>query len=379
MDPKILENKVKIAVCGPVDAGKSSLIGVLTSRTLDDGRGSARNKVLRHKHELDSGRTSNITFNNLIYENDEVKQVISLIDLAGHEKYLKTTVYGITGLFVDYGIVVIGANTGITKLTREHLGILLYLNIPIIIVITKIDIAPEDVYRTTLNRLRRLLTKGEFGKKLFFINENEELANEEVRKYMNTVSQNNSIIPVISISNKVGTNVENLHAIIKNLKPVQQWDRNSFDGSLFYIDSKFKVPGIGLVVSGTLKGEDINVNQKLWLGPVNGKFVEIRVRSLHNSIREDVKSIYDSENSCIALKFINPKEQLEKNQIRKGMLIISNLEKYKKNVIKSFKAKIRILHHTTTITNGYRPVIHCGPIRQSASIKILDNLESKDF
>ena len=196
---------------------------------------------------------------------------------------------------------------------------------------------------------------------------------------MNTVSQNNSIIPVISISNKVGTNVENLHAIIKNLKPVQQWDRNSFDGSLFYIDSKFKVPGIGLVVSGTLKGEDINVNQKLWLGPVNGKFVEIRVRSLHNSIREDVKSIYDSENSCIALKFINPKEQLEKNQIRKGMLIISNLEKYKKNVIKSFKAKIRILHHTTTITNGYRPVIHCGPIRQSASIKILDNLESKDF
>jgi len=375
MDQKILENKIKIAVCGPVDAGKSSLIGVLTSRTLDDGRGSARSKVLKHKHELDSGRTSNITFNSLIYENDNLKKVISLIDMAGHEKYLKTTVYGITGLFVDYGIVVIGANTGITKLTREHLGILLYLNIPIIIVITKIDIAPEDVYKTTLNRLRRLLSKGEFGKKLFFINEDEEKATQEVNQYINSVSQNNNIIPVISISNKVGTNLENLHSIIKNLKPIQQWKKESFEGSLFYIDSKFKVPGIGLVVSGTLKGENINVNQKLWLGPVGGKFVEIRVRSLHNSICQDVKSIYDSENSCIAVKFINAREQLEREQIKKGMLIISNLEKYKKNVIKSFKAKVRILHHTTTITNGYRPVIHCGPIRQSASIKLLDEKE----
>ena len=75
---QILENKIKIAVCGPVDAGKSSLIGVLTSRKLDDGRGSARSKVLKHKHELDSGRTSNITFNNLIYETEKYKKVIFL-------------------------------------------------------------------------------------------------------------------------------------------------------------------------------------------------------------------------------------------------------------------------------------------------------------
>ena len=52
-----------IAVCGPVDAGKSSLIGVLTSGELDDGRGKSRKKILKHKHELDSGRTSNITLN----------------------------------------------------------------------------------------------------------------------------------------------------------------------------------------------------------------------------------------------------------------------------------------------------------------------------
>jgi GTPase len=55
-----MNNKIKeectIAVCGPVDAGKSSLIGVLTCGELDDGRGYTRNKVLIHPHERDTGR-----------------------------------------------------------------------------------------------------------------------------------------------------------------------------------------------------------------------------------------------------------------------------------------------------------------------------------
>jgi len=135
-----------VAVCGPVDAGKSSTIGVLTTGILDDGRGSARNQVLIHPHEKVTGRTSHITYNPLVYikkdnmitlsnpkngtvspfsfatndrlEGNYEKKVINFIDLAGHEKYLKTTIFGVTGLFPDYGIVVIGANTGITKLTK---------------------------------------------------------------------------------------------------------------------------------------------------------------------------------------------------------------------------------------------------------------------
>ena len=76
-----IENKVKLAVCGPVDAGKSSLIGVLTKGSLDNGRGSARNKVLIHKHEIESGRTSNITINPLIYTRDN--KGLNLKDTSG--------------------------------------------------------------------------------------------------------------------------------------------------------------------------------------------------------------------------------------------------------------------------------------------------------
>jgi GTPase len=52
---------VKIAVIGNVDSGKSTLVGVLTKGENDDGRGSARTKVLNYKHEQESGRTSSMT------------------------------------------------------------------------------------------------------------------------------------------------------------------------------------------------------------------------------------------------------------------------------------------------------------------------------
>lgn len=45
---------------GNVDAGKSTLLGVLTHGELDNGRGFARQKLFRHKHEMESGRTSSV-------------------------------------------------------------------------------------------------------------------------------------------------------------------------------------------------------------------------------------------------------------------------------------------------------------------------------
>ena len=123
-----------------VDSGKSTLAGGLLNNCLDDGRGKCRNMILKNKHEIETGRTSCISFNNLILKLPKRRKILSFIDLAGHEKYLKTTVYGLTGLFVDYGLVLVGSNMGITKMTKEHLGILLYMKIPIIVLMTSLFI-----------------------------------------------------------------------------------------------------------------------------------------------------------------------------------------------------------------------------------------------
>lgn len=75
----------------------------------------------------------------------KTKKLINLIDLCGHEKYLKTTMLGMVGLVPDYILIVVGANFGLSRMTKEHLGIALALEIPFLIVITKIDLVPNEV------------------------------------------------------------------------------------------------------------------------------------------------------------------------------------------------------------------------------------------
>jgi GTPase len=123
--------EVRVAVVGNVDAGKSTLLGVLTHGMLDDGRGEARTKLFRHKHEIESGRTSSVgndilgfdARGKIVNESElhSVKasdwekicaksaKVVTFIDLAGHEKYLKTTVFGMTGHAPDFCMLMVGS------------------------------------------------------------------------------------------------------------------------------------------------------------------------------------------------------------------------------------------------------------------------------
>lgn len=100
---------IRVAVMGDVDASKSTLIGTLVTDTFDDGRGLARSKIIKHRHELETGRTSTITthmmglkegtFETVTGGHQKIAlhadRVVTFMDLAGHEKHLKTTVRGI--------------------------------------------------------------------------------------------------------------------------------------------------------------------------------------------------------------------------------------------------------------------------------------------
>ena len=109
----------------------------------------------------------------------------------------------------------------------------------------------------------------------------------------------------------------------------------------------------------------------MFLGPSNGTFKEVIIRSMHNTIREEITEIHSGLQGCFAIKFTNPKDIIERRQLKKGMVLIDSLDTWKNNIVKQFWAKITILKHSTTIRNGYSPVIHCCPIRQCAEI-ILD-------
>ena len=144
---------LRVAVIGNVDAGKSTLIGTLKTCTLDDGRGLCRSKIMKHQHEKDTGRTSTISQHKIGFdENGKILQfcsdeaaialqsqrVVSLMDLAGHEKYFRTTVAGMSMGMADYALLLVNASQPPTHMTMNHLRLCTACGIPTVVAITKV-------------------------------------------------------------------------------------------------------------------------------------------------------------------------------------------------------------------------------------------------
>lgn len=65
--------------------------------------------------------------------------------------------FGLTGLIPDYSMIIMAANNGFPKMTKEHLGITVALKIPFFIVITKSDICPPNIFKETAEELKKTL------------------------------------------------------------------------------------------------------------------------------------------------------------------------------------------------------------------------------
>ena len=75
----------------------------------------------------------------------QAAKIVSFIDLAGHERYLKTTLYGLTSGAPSCVILIVGANAGLIGMSKEHLAIALALSVPVVVCITKVRHSVLDV------------------------------------------------------------------------------------------------------------------------------------------------------------------------------------------------------------------------------------------
>lgn len=356
--------EIRIGVLGSVDSGKSTLTGVLTTDKLDDGRGSVRYNVLKHPHEKESGRTSDVSqrFIREKCEIDNSEKVIGFVDLAGHEKYLRTTISGVNRCSIDYAIIVIGANMGILRMTQEHILLCLSLKIPILVVITKTDIAPKNVYERTKNDLIQLIKKKTGGRvNTCIINSNNEFQNNIISNYYNNGEYNN-IIPIMSVSNVSGNGINELTQIIKSLPIYNNYEYLKNKDPDFIIESTYKVKGIGLVVSGVVNSGIIHKGDILQIGPFNDKFYNIQIKSIHNNFKEFVNLLEAGQSGCFSIK-VNNKIPIRRGRIRKGIRIMKH-----PSIFTKFKAEVKIMYHPTTIKVGYAPTIHTGCVCQTAKI-----------
>ena len=281
--------EVRVAMIGNVDSGKSTLVGVLTKCTLDDGRGYLRSLISNYSHEKELGKTSSIAHEIMGFDENgnqiapervnekkntawsqvtkKSSKIISLIDLCGHEQYLKTTMFGLSGLLPDYAMIVVGANMGIQRMTKEHLGIALSLKIPIIIVVTKIDLAPKEIKDKTLEDLKKILQHTT-------VKRNPILVDDETKFEDNNIGILNNIdCPIFFVSSTKGDGISKLRYFMSLLTSRASDIKKRFacedNGNKveFLIDSVFSVKGIGLVTSGILVSGIVTSGQTLMIGP----------------------------------------------------------------------------------------------------------------
>ena len=387
METKIYP-EIRIGVGGNIDAGKSSFVGVMTKNVLDNGRGYARSFIMKHKHELESGRTS-VLVQHYIRNEDKI---IEFTDLAGHEKYLKTTIKGISGCLIDYVAIIINANTGIQLMTREHISLVYTLRIPMFIIYTKTDLCPPNIYKMNLEHINTYYNK-KMGLDTIVIHNEEEL-----KAIQDTYTKGCKFVPIFPMSNVSGNGVELVRKFINELNLYTKYEDVYNSNSNFIVSKSYVVQGIGLIISGVMKSGTVKKGDTLYLGPnaegfirdANNVIIEksktkssensdynnyykVVVKNIHNNFQENVDVLYAGQSGCFNIK-TSHKITIKRNMIKKGMRLLSVI-----NSVREFDAKIKILHNPSTITKKYQPTINCEGISQSAQIIEMDKEYLRSF
>lgn len=369
---------LKICCTGSVGSGKSTLIGVLTTSELDDGEGSARQDVFRHLHELRHGRTSSIS-RHLLGFDDEGKvmnksdwegsdwsdsgsdwsqivedstKVITFIDLAGHEGYIKTTIYGLVSQFPDYSLIAVSADKGLSRMTKQHLGLSLALELPLLIAVTKVDVCSQERIDRTLNELKEVLQV--VGEKVPVVVKD---AKDAVRICGDL---NPNVTPIFLVSSVTGDGLTALKACLHCLPLSREWVTEG--ETEFLIDSDYDVSGVGTVVHGTVVNGAVVANSELLLGPdKHGQFQPVNVASIHYK-----KS---STSMAMAGTAVTLALDIPRQQLRKGMALIH--PSLSPSPAVGFDARIRLLHHRTCVKNECEVNVIFGTATQAARITSL--------
>ncbi|KAK7687077.1 hypothetical protein QCA50_009577 [Cerrena zonata] len=386
-----LTPEVRCAVVGNVDSGKSTTLGVLTRGALDDGRGRARVSLFRHKHEVESGRTSSVGMEILGFgpsgtpilpstshstELDVIRRekmswedisiqaskIISFIDLAGHERYLKTTLYGLTSGAPSCVLLIVGGNAGLIGMSKEHLAISLALSVPVVVCITKIDMTPAPKLQETIQQVTKILKSRGCGKTPVFVK------SAETAVELSQTFAKERLCPVFQLSNVTGEGLDYLRTFL-NLLPPSEGDTEKFlaDQPLEYcVTEVWSVPYVGTVVDGIVNSGKIKAGDAVMIGPdSNGNFETTMVKSIQRK-RAPVNGAEAGQCVSMALK------RMRRAAVRKGMVVVHKTETPPR-AIRRFEGQVLILYHNTTLQRNYQAMLHCGAIRQTVRIISMDH------
>ena len=237
-------NRIILGTAGHIDHGKTSLIRALTGIETD-----------RLKEEKERGITIELGFASFTLPTGEV---IGIVDVPGHEKFIKNMVAGASG--IDLVVMTIAADEGVMPQTREHMEICTLMGIKYgLIAMTKIDMVDDELM---------------------------ELAEEDIKEFTRgTFLENAPVVPVSSVTG------QGLDAFVTTLNKICHDIPERPFSPVFRlpVDRVFSMKGFGTVITGTLVSGKINVGENIMIFPsrISSKVRGIQV---HGKSAEEVSA-----------------------------------------------------------------------------------------
>lgn len=226
-----------LGTAGHIDHGKTSLVRALTGTDCD-----------RLPEEKARGITIDIGFASL----DLVDYLLGIVDVPGHERFIKNMLAGATG--IDLALLVVAADDSVMPQTREHLEILKLLGLRWgVIALTKCDMVAHDAVERVASAVRELVADS----------------------FLATA-------PVVRTSAQTGQGVDDLKTTISNVcREAFPLDSAAVSGFPFRmaIDRAFVVQGHGTVVTGSVTSGSLRVGDEVEWQPLGQR---VRVRSMQN-------------------------------------------------------------------------------------------------
>jgi len=357
---------IVVGTAGHVDHGKSTLVGSLVTGQSDDGEGGTRSFLDVQPHEIERGLSADLSYGVYGFDDDgpvrmdnphrkgdrarvveEADRLVSFVDTVGHEPWLRTTIRGLVGQKLDYGLLTVAADDGPTDTTREHLGILLATDLPTIVAITKTDLVSDERVHEVEREVERALREVD-KTPLRTARHGVDAAVEEISE---------TVVPVVTTSAVSGDGLDTLDELFRRLPKTVRAAAEDFR---MYIDRSYKVTGVGAVASGTIQSGEVKAGDELLLGPMaDGSFREVEVRSIEMHYHR-VDEARAGRIVGIALKGVREAD------VERGMVLVPR--EADPAPVREFEAEVMVLNHPTRIGDGYEPVVHLETVSEAAAI-----------
>ena len=318
--PRPAARSLTLGTAGHIDHGKTALITRLTGTNTD-----------RLREERERGISIELGYAELELPDG---RRLSVVDVPGHERFVRTMVAGATG--IDLFLLVVAADDGVMPQTVEHLAVIELLGVARgVVALTKADLVDDELL---------------------------ELARADVAQFLAATPYADA--PIVTVSARDGRGLPELLEALAAAAGEAVAGRREGTARL-PVDRVFALKGIGAVVTGTLWRGAVAAGDRLVVQP-GGEQVTVRSVQVHDRAVETA-----SAGRRVALNL----RGADRAHLERGVFLVTAEEAARIAPTRSFAATVRLVGGSRPLKTGERVRLHHGTAQHVAHLSFFDRRE----